>query len=135
MGRLIRILLFLLIAAVALVASVFVASESGEVVVLRTYGEDGRGRDTRLWIIEDKSELWIRAGDPESAWFQRLWLRPFVELTRNGEMRKYEAEPLRDGDVRSWLNRRMAEKYGWADRIVGILGDRSAAIPIRLETR
>ncbi len=131
----IRILLLVVGLAVAFVVAVMVASESGEVVVLRTFDAAGKGYETRVWVIEDQDRLWLRAGDAESRWFRRLKVEPEVQLERGGETRSYRAVPVDDPGVRSWLNTRLAEKYGWADRFVAVLGDRSVAVPTRLERR
>jgi hypothetical protein len=132
MRRLIRIALLLVAVVIALFGAVIIASESGEVVVLRTYDSSQVSYETRLWIIEEGYDLWLRAGEPDSGWFQRLKLQPDVELTRAGETHRYRATPVEDPDVRDWLNGRLAEKYGWADSLVGVLGDRSVSVPIRL---
>ncbi len=108
-----------------------VASESGEVVVLHT--EDGaRGATTRLWVVDHQGHQWLRSGGgASSGWYGRLTAAPRVELERGGERRPYRAvvEPAMTGTV----NRLMAEKYGWRDRVVGLLaGDRAAAVAVRL---
>jgi hypothetical protein len=130
-----RIVLLAVCLAVAAFATVMIASESGEVVVLRTFDSSGKGYETRLWVIEDQGRLWLRAGDPASRWLQRLKVDPEVQLERGGETRSYWAVPVDRPDVRSWLNARLAFKYGWADRVVSVLGDRSAVVPTRLEPR
>jgi hypothetical protein len=135
MGTLLRILLLGVGIVVAFVLAVIIASESGEVVVLQTFDPVGTGYETRLWVIEDGDRLWLRAGDPESRWLQRLRVKPEVELERGGETRSYRAVPVDDPDVRTWLNASLAEKYGWADRFVSILGDHSVCVPTRLDPR
>jgi hypothetical protein len=135
MGTLLRILLLGVGIVVAFVLAVIIASESGEVVVLQTFDPVGTGYETRLWVIEDGDRLWLRAGDPESRWLQRLRVKPEVELERGGETRSYQAVPVDDPDVRTWLNASLAEKYGWADRFVSILGDHSVCVPTRLDPR
>lgn len=135
MGTLIRIVLILVGVVVAFVLAVIIASESGEVVVLRTLDPTGTAYETRLWVIEEENRLWLRAGDPGSRWFQRLKVKPEVELERGGETRSYRAVPVDDPDVLAWLNARLAEKYGWADRLVAVLGDHSVSVPTRLDPR
>jgi hypothetical protein len=134
-----RIVIRIVLLAVCLVVgagvAVMVASESGEVVVLRTFDPAGKGYETRVWVIEDQGRLWLRAGDPASRWLQRLKIEPEVQLERAGETLSYQAVPVDKPDVRSWLNARLAEKYGWADRVVALLSDRSAVVPTRLEPR
>jgi hypothetical protein len=135
MGTLVRVLLLGVGIVVAFVLAVIIASESGEVVVLQTFDPTGTGYETRLWVIEDGDRLWLRAGDPGSRWLQRLRVKPEVELDRGGETRSYRAVPVDDPDVRAWLNASLAKKYGWADRLVSILGDHSVSVPTRLDPR
>ncbi len=66
MGILFRVVLLLVAALVVLGLAVVMASESGEVVVLRTSEPGGPGLETRLWVIDDGYQLWLRAGDPGS---------------------------------------------------------------------
>ena len=133
MRRVLRIALVIVGGVMVLAISLGLASESGEVVVLRTFDATGTAHETRLWVVEDQSHLWLRAGDPGSGWFARLKARPGIELKRGEETRKYRAVPVDKPDVRSWLHGQMAEKYGWGDRVVGIMADRSASVPVRLE--
>jgi hypothetical protein len=135
MRALTRIVLLAVCLVVAFMAAVMIASESGEVVVLRTFDAAGKGYETRLWVIEDQGRLWLRAGDPASRWLQRLKLEPEVQLERAGETLSCQAAPVDKPEIRAWLNARLAEKYGWADRVVALLGDRSAVVPTRLEPR
>ncbi len=126
----------LMAAAFAVLLVVFlglqvVASESGEVVVLHT--EDGAGgAATRLWVVDYQDHQWLRSGGgASSGWYGRLAAAPRVELERGEERRPYVAvvEPAMAGMV----NQLMAEKYGWRDRVVGLLaGDRAAAVAVRL---
>jgi len=104
----------------------------GEVVVLATStDEGGRRHETKLWVVEDNHQLWIRAGQPGSEWMQRLEANPHVSLTRNGEKRTYRAVLI--PKQRERINRLMAERYGWADWLIGLLRDESQTIPIRLD--
>ena len=47
-------------------------SESGEVVVLRTFDREGEPYETRLWIVEHDGAGWLRAGQAESVWFRQM---------------------------------------------------------------
>ena len=84
--------------AVALVlvlgAALFGLGELGEVVVLKTVDPEGAAHETRLWVIDDSGQTWIRAGDPSSRWLARLRTSPDVELTRGGETRPVRAVPV-----------------------------------------
>ena len=51
---------------------VFGASESGEVVQLVTEDAQGEAVTTRLWVADTDGDMWLRAGDGTSGWYQRL---------------------------------------------------------------
>lgn len=118
--------------AVALVLALFLASHyGGERVTLRTTDAAGGTHDTPLWVVELEGDAWLRAGDRESGWVERLRAEPEVELRRDGEWRRYRAElaPERTEAVSAL----MAEKYGLADRLVGLVRDPEASVAIHLE--
>jgi hypothetical protein len=50
-------------------------------------------------------------------------------------MRAYRATPVEDADLRRTLNRKMAEKYGLADRLLRRFGDVDHAVVVRLTPR
>jgi hypothetical protein len=110
---------------------VFGASESGEVVVLRTSDDAGAVRETRLWVVEDQGAEWLRAGNPEVGWFVRLRARPEVEVERAGLARRVRAVPV--PEARDRINDLMQAKYGWADSVVCLLASREIKIPVRLD--
>ena len=124
-------------AVAALVATFYLsqllASESGEVVVLTTKDAAGEPVQTRVWIVEYDGDLWLRIGQPGSAWHQRLADDPKVEVVRGGVTRPYHAEPRQDR--RDAINDLMREKYLWADWYIDALFDASDALPIRLIPR
>jgi hypothetical protein len=113
-------------------AGLYAASNlGGEVVTLVTRDADGREFETPLWIVEDDGSLWLRAGDPESRWLERLRGQPRVELVRDGERLPYRAFP--EPDLSPRINRLMAEDYGWADSLLDLMRDPEQTTAIRLE--
>jgi hypothetical protein len=112
-------------------AALLVASEyGGEKVELETLDERGTSFFTTLWVVELHEEPWLRAGDPEATWLQRVRADPQVFLIRDGERREYQAE-VSDDDV--WrVNEAMRDKYAWADQIVSLIHDPEAVVPVRL---
>jgi hypothetical protein len=56
---------------------------------------------------------------------------PAAKLERAGKLSDVllQAEPAKQQAI----NERMAGRYGWADVFVGMMGDRSAALPLRVE--
>ena len=71
--------------ALLIVGTQYLASESGEVVVLRTRDEAGAVHETRLWVVDHDGSPWLRAGNPSGGWFPRLSARPEVVVVRGGE--------------------------------------------------
>ncbi len=117
-----------------LAAGVYALSEyGGEVVILHTTTDDGKEKATHLWIVDDAGFAWLRAGQPESRWYQRLLARPRVELVRAGETRAYRANVVSTAAARELINRLIAEKYGVAETIISLIHDEDEVTPIRLE--
>jgi hypothetical protein len=120
----------LLAVAVGIFGLQVLASETGEVVVLHTTA-DGAESTTRLWVVELDGSLWLRSGGGDSGWYARLAAEPRIQLERHGETRSYIAEP--ESSRRDEINALMAEKYGWRDRVIGVMvGGRDTAVPVRL---
>jgi hypothetical protein len=120
-------LLFCFLVALAIS---MVASESGEVVTLRT---PEPSTETRLWVVDEDGRQWLRAGAPTSSWLLAIQKNPAVEVERDGKSATYTAVP--DAASRDRINDRMAAKYGWADAYIGALFGRDDATPIRLDPR
>jgi hypothetical protein len=124
--------------AVALMGAGMAASElGGEVVTLHT-GHGGGTTATHLWVVDDAGHPWLRAGSPRSGWLRRIDAEPTVVLDRAGQAFRARANPVPEPRVRDRINQLMREKYGFADRVVGLLvvltgGNRARAVPIRLD--
>jgi len=132
--RMLRKLLVFLAGILALllliVGTQYIASESGEVVVLRTRDEAGGVHETRLWVVDHDGSAWLRAGNPSSGWFPRLSARPDVVVVRGSEPLPRRAVPT--PEARDTINGLMHEKYGWADSYVSFFFPRGKKIPVRL---
>ena len=90
-----HLILVILLLPIFYGVGLFVASEyGGEVVELDTYDARGNRFTTPLWVVDLHGEPWLRAGDPESAWLQRMRRNPEVEvhLKRDGQRTAYLAE-------------------------------------------
>jgi len=107
--------------------------DEGEVVTLVTRDAEGLDHDTQLWVAQWQGGTWIRASSPENHWLERLRAHPDVTLRRGEQVLRYHAVPVPEPAVRAGVDAAMAEKYGLADRLWAKLGDRSRAVPIRLE--
>ncbi len=128
-----RIVVWGVLLALAFAASIYGASElGGEVVTLRTH-DGAKEAVTRLWVVEDAGFEYLRAGDPGSGWLRRIISDPEVVVERNGVEKRYRAVPIMDDPTQpARIHALMREKYGVADRIVSLLGDRSLSIAVRL---
>jgi hypothetical protein len=123
----------LLLVALAFGAITLYALEGRDVAVLHTHAPDGTTRTTRTWVADDGDILWVEAAFPQRPFYQQLLANPEVEVERGGIVRRYRATPAANPDghtrIRAWL----ADKYGWADRWVGLLQDTSASVAVKLE--
>jgi hypothetical protein len=121
---------------VAFFGAMVLASESGEVVILHTRDPAGHEHVTRLWVVDHAGAEWVRAGHPGKGWFKRAQASPTVELERAGATSRRTAIAVLDPDVIRSVNAAFALKYGAADWIVALSGDRSKRVVVRLdETR
>jgi len=117
------------------VAVTFAALEGSEVAVLRTAVNTGQPRDTRVWVVDFGGSPWIEAANPERQFYRDILVDPNVELSRKGQLYKYRAVPVPGPGGHQLIRVMLAEKYGWADRWVGLLADTSSSVAIRLEPR
>jgi hypothetical protein len=120
----------LLALGLSIVGTQYIASESGEVVVLQTRDEAGAVHRTRLWVVDHDGSAWLRAGNPSGGWFPRLSTRPDVVVVRGGESLAWRAVPT--PEARDTINDLMHEKYGFADGYISFFFPRAKKIPVRL---
>jgi len=120
----------LLALALLVVGTQYIASESGEVVVLRTRDASGVDHETRLWVVDHDGSPWLRAGNPNGGWFPRLSADSEVVMARGGEHSVYQAVPT--PEARDVINDLMHEKYSWADSYICLFFPRASKIPVRL---
>jgi hypothetical protein len=119
-----------------LIGGVLAAStlvDEGELVTLHTLGPDGDRYDTQLWVVDEGGELYVRAHYPGAKWLERVRAEPEVELSRGGASQKFLAGPVDDPEVRRAVNRAMAAKYGFADRVASAVWDPQKSIPVHLD--
>jgi len=130
-----RIVVWAMVVLLALGGGIYGASElGGEVVTLHTQAADGGDAVTRLWVVDDAGAQYLRAGNPSSAWLQRIQANPDILVERNGVATRYRGVPVTgDPSQPARVHALMRDKYGIADRIVSVLGDRSKSVPVRLD--
>jgi hypothetical protein len=105
-----------------------------ETVVLRTSTLRNADHFATLWVVDAPPHVWIRAEDRRRRWLAPVQADPDVELRRGGATFRYRAVPFDTPEARAWVDRLFREKYGLADRVRGLLGDRDT-LPIRLDPR
>ena len=128
----VRVLLLLLMLVAAFVGAISIASETGgEVVVVTTRDESGREFETSLWVVDHRGSAYLRAGDKDSAWCQRLMARPAIKMVRRETLGYYRVVPEPESTGR--IEELMARDYGWADRLIGLIRDPSKSVALRLE--
>lgn len=131
-----KILLLLVLAPFIYFGLIMMASETGEVVVLESQNEQGELQSTRLWVVEHDGSMWLRAGDDQSGWYQRLMTNvqagQAVYVTRDGE--RFSPSIVSDPSQAAAVNALMDEKYGLSnDAISFLMGEyRQDAVAVRL---
>jgi hypothetical protein len=126
-----QIIATIVLVPIVYLAALLVASEwGGEVVKIETYDVRGRKLETSVWIAQMQGDLWLRGGDPEAAWVQRLHKEPEIYVTRKGVRTKYRGEIVED--YAREINEAMREKYGRADLVVSTIHDSDEVVAVRL---
>ena len=68
-----------------------------------------------------------------AGWLTRLQANPDVELVRDDDRQPYRARVIES--QRDRVNQLMAEKYGVADRIIGLMRDGGQVSAVRLDRK
>lgn len=117
---------------IGLIAGHLTLIEAGrEVVVLGTRGPDGGWLRTRLWVVDDATgAAWLHSAGPQ--WVGRFADGGPVELTRDGETRRYRATPVPGPHPE--IDALLRAKYGVADVWVRFLAPcDETTVPVRLD--
>ena len=107
--------------------------DEGEVVQLTTYDARAHPHETDLWIVEVDGRRYVRSDLPGADWLERLSANPEVLLQRDSVKEHVMARPVDDPAIREAVDRAMAEKYGFLDRLTDILRDEDVVVPVLLE--
>ncbi len=126
-------------AAVAFAAVTVVALEGRAVAVLHTTGGSGEERRTRVWFVEDHGALLVESATPNRPFYLDLQSNPdlVVELRaglfdRQPRILHARAELVPEPQGHEEIRRRLAERYGWADKWIAMLADTSSSREVRL---
>ena len=117
----------------AFLATTLLALEGQEVVVLRTFDGDGNAHETRTWVADEDGFVWIESANPERKFYRHVLKNSHVELKRGGVVLSFTATPAVNPEGHLRIRRLLREKYGWADRWIGLIADTSESIALRLE--
>jgi hypothetical protein len=123
-----KLLLALCLVAAALVWN---AVSAMEVATLSVPG----ARDdhyARVWVVDAKPYVWIRAETPRRRWLEPLRTNPNVWLWRGGRRHPYRARIWEETDAHAYVDELFRAKYGLLDGIRRF-GRREPTILIRLE--
>jgi len=112
----------------------YAVSEIGpEVVTVETFGPDGTRLTTRLWIVDEEGQPWLRAGLPSAEWLHRIEEKPRVVLHRVTGVREFDAVPVREPEALERVQALMRAKYGLRDLLVSLIHDDRGSVAIRLD--
>ena len=111
------------------------ALEGREVVQLRTVTPEGGVRSTRTWVADADGAMWVEAANVQRPFLLDLRAHPDIELVRGGTVLPVRAVAVPGLDAHRKIRSLLAEKYGWADRWIGLLADTSHSEAVRLEPR
>lgn len=90
-----------------------------QTVTITTTNADGSPRETTIWLVVVERVPYIRTGS--TRWGSNVERIPDVTL-RVGERDFYlRASPVTDPSLSEQIRRTFREKYGWEDRLVGLL--------------
>jgi hypothetical protein len=126
-----KLLLLLVALPVFFALSILAVSEfGGEVVTLYTRDPGGTESRTSLWVVDYEGSQYLRAGNRDSTWFERLRRAPEVRVERGGKTATYQAQP--SPELTAKIDALMAEKYGLADRYIGLIRDPAKSMAVKL---
>jgi hypothetical protein len=131
MKRVLVALLAVLGLALGFALALLAASElGGEVVKLHTRDASGAMHATSLWVVDHEGFQYLRGGNRASGWVERLQSQPTVMVERAGRSAAYQAVAM--PELTPAIDALMAEKYGFADRFVGLVRNPERSVAVRL---
>ena len=107
---------------------------AGEVVTLHVSSAQNKDYYPRLWVVDARPYLWVRAERLDRDWLSALRERPRVKLSRGGRSARYQAAVWERPEVSEDVDALFREKYGLADLVRERLFARQT-VPIRLTPR
>ena len=95
------------------------SGDDPEVVEVLTRNEDASIRETKIWIAFVEGEAFIRTGS--TRWYGNVERDPDVVLRIGGRELPMRAERVADEEVLAKVEARFREKYGFSDRLAGMI--------------
>ena len=126
-----KLLLAIVVLLAGFAGAIYVASNHGEVVALTTRDAKGADFTTPLWVVDEQGAQYLRAGNRDSSWCDRIRGDAAVTVERGGKTARYQA--VFAPEMTPQIEKLMAEKYGWADQLIGVIRRPGASVAIRLQ--
>jgi hypothetical protein len=118
----------------ALAALAWNTVKAQEVVTLHVLGSGSTHHYARVWVVDSRPYLWIRADTPARKWLEPLRENPDVYVWRGDQRYAYRATIREDGESVDFVNELFRRKYGFMDELREPLRA-DPIIPIQLEPR
>jgi len=120
MGRTLSLCLLFVLAGAGYVASIeWTMVAEPDVVQIVTLNEDGSTKETKIWIVRVDDQAYIRTG--RTRWYRNLERSSSASLRAQGEMYSVQSELVTDADLLERVNHAFRAKYGFADRMSGLV--------------
>ncbi len=127
------ITLLIVVLGVAAMAAFTVIETTGEKVTLSTWDASDVGFESRVWIVDSGRNMYLRANNAQTDWYQRILENPSVEIERDGKKLRLHAIPISSPVETEEINQLMAEKYQMADQLALYLYRRTNPAVVRLD--
>jgi hypothetical protein len=119
---------------IALAALAWNTVSAHEVVTLHILGPGASHHYARVWVVDAKPYVWIRAETPERNWLEPLRASPDIYLWRGEQRYAYRAAIRDDLASVDFVDELFRAKYGLMDRLREPFRAKPI-IPIQLEPR
>ena len=90
-----------------------------DVVEIITQNEDGSTKETKIWIVLVDDQAYIRTGG--TRWYANIERNPDATLRSQGAEHPVRPELIADEALSQRVAAVFREKYGFADRLAGLI--------------
>ncbi len=95
------------------------AMADADTVTIITTNEDGTPRETTIWLLVLDGQPYVRTGS--TSWGANAERSPDVKLRVGEQEFSLTAVPVTDPALGDKLQQGFRDKYGWSDRMVGLM--------------